>query len=59
MKKTDIPKGALVTYKNLNDAKAHAFGQFLKYLYETEQVELAEKGQEILKESIKEFYGDE
>lgn len=59
MKRADIPKGAMVTYKNLNDAKAHAFGKFLSYLYETEQIELAEKGQAILKESIKELYGDE
>lgn len=55
MKREDIPKGALVTYKNFNDAKAHALVKFLKYLYDTEQVELAEKLQEYVKEAKKNF----
>ena len=59
MKREDIPKGALVTHKNLNDAKAHALGKFLGYLYETEQIELADKLQEYVKESVKELYGED
>lgn len=59
MTRADIPEGALVTYKNLNDAKAHALGKFLGYLYETEQIELADKLQAYVKESIKELYGED
>lgn len=59
MKREDISKGALVTYKNKNDAKAYAYTKFCCYLYENGQVELAEKMQEFLKESIKELYGED
>lgn len=58
MKKEDVPKGAMVTYKNQNDAKAHAYGKFASYLYENGYQELAEKMQEFLKESIIELYGE-
>lgn len=59
MKREDIPRNALVTHKNKNDAKAHAYTKFCCYLYETGQIELAEKMQEFLKESIKELYGED
>lgn len=43
MKREDVPKYAMITYKNLNDAKAKAYGKFCGYLYENGYEELAEK----------------
>ena len=59
MKRSDMPEKALVTYKNSNDARAHAFVKFLKYLYDTEQFELAEQLQEFVRESKRELYGED